>query len=747
MTVAAFEGTSPASGGVRGLLKILGRRKLLIGTPVLAALAIGWLLAETLPRRYTAEAVLAVDARKVQIVANEVVSRLPPDSAALRTELDIIASRMIAERVVDTLGLLADNGVRAEISQDTSPAALLGSTIRTAAARLLGPSGYNGWLATQTRPPLSRADVVDWLLGHTKVSNDNRSLTIFTAFTSADPQRAAWIANAIARTYLGEQISLKDAVTRKVAARLAGKLSEMRQEMSVAEAAVADFRRTSGLMEAKGLTVVGQQLSELNTQIAIARADRARAEGKLQTARAGGGASLTDVLSSPAIQELRAQLSRAEVRLAENARNLYMLRELQVTVGSLRALLAAETGRIVASFSSEAEAAAAKEASLTTSLQRLTVEYGKASSATVQLNQLLREAEITRTSYEGFLTRLKQAIEHQGLAVPDALLISEAQPPNSPVSPKPLPLLLLAGLCGLFVGGTITALRERLDDRVRDVGQVSALAGIPILGMLPHMHGFGRRRSRIGLLPPGSRRAIAVQWLRAALQAPHGAKRAQVIMVTSAMAAEGKTSLSVCLAREFVRGGESVLVIDADPYRARVATAFGVASRLRPCLPDQECDAGQDTFTRLVQVDALSGAHFMAVTSLGEFHRLIRSNALAEFLDVARRNYHTIILDTAPTLAGADAATLGRLADIRLFAIRCGWTRWSQMVAALTMLRLCGSPVDGIVVMGAERSELYYSRTDYASWTGSGKKILKPWVAMPEAGLRAARSIRPALRL
>ncbi len=676
------------------LIQTLVRRKLLVAAPAGLALAAGLLLTQVLPRRYTAEAVLAVDARKVQIAANEVVSRLAPESAALRTELDIISSRSLAEHTAEAMHLAGDRGVQAEVAGSRSLLTPFRTASQDAGRRLASLLGFPesrlpAWLAESPEPPVGLPEIVDWLVANTKASNDNRSVTIFVSFTSGDPARAAAIANALARGYLTQQVQQKNTTTTDAAARLSEKLTEVRQELATAEGAVASFRRASGLLEARGSTVAGQQLSELNTQIALARADRARAEAKLVATRGGG--SLQEVLGSQTIQELRAQLSRAEVRLAENARNTFLVPDLRTSVDQLRGQIAAETARINASVAREANAAAAKEASLTASLNKLLATYGEASAGTVQLNQLLRDAEVSRTSYESLLTRFKQASEHEGLAVPDALLISEAQPPGAPASPKVLPVLVISGLCGLLAGGLAALLRERWDDRIFDLGSLEASGGAPIFGVLPRSRAWdGRRES-----------GTAVQWLRTTVQNLPQTRQMQVILVTSATRGEGRSAFCKALACEFVRGGERVLVVESDPSRRCAEPVIAVPD------PAGGPHATQwNALTDMVRTDVKSSVHFVTFAASVNLGALVRSGALAGLMDAARQSYHTIILDAAPVMESADAALFARFADVRLFVVRYGQTRWGWMRSAIAALRLAGGAVDGIVVVGAQRNQV-----------------------------------------
>lgn len=677
------------------LLVAVARHKLLVGLPVVLALGVGAILCRTLPRQYSAEATVALDMRQLPTAANEVALRLPQDNAALRTELDIIGSRSLAEYVVDRLGLATDPGVLSEVAGDDGAGAWLG---RLADAAHLGPSWWTPFArqVAPEAPQVGSAEVVDWLLGRLKTTNDGRSFTMFVSVTSHDPQRAARIANAVAQGYLDEQTRRKEAVTRRAGDRMAEKLTEMRQSAADADAAVTAYRQVSGLLEANGQTAASQQLSELTTQLALARAERARIEGKLKSGRSSNTSALSDVLASQTVQELRVQLSRAELKVRENERDLLLAPDLRATVDILRKQLAAETARIVSSLGQDATAAQAREDSLRTSIQHLQSENSRTSSGQVRLNELLREADASRAVYQSFLARYKQTIEHAGLEVPDALLISTAQPPSVPVFPKPVPIMLIAGLAGILAGVGAAAAQERSDGRVRDLAQIDVIAGLPVLGVLPNLSRRYRRRR------PSPRLSMALQWLRVAALPAREPGKPRVVLVTSAVAGEGKTSLCAAFAYELARSGERVLVVDAAPGRFRLASVVGMWARGEPHLePDSE---GQRKHS---DVNLESGVHFIASSVLSNFQPALRSASFAELLDYSLDTYDVVFLDASSVESGAAPAALAELADVHLFVIRRGRTYWNQMLSALSLLRLGGSRVDGLVVVDADPRDLY----------------------------------------
>ena len=180
-----------------------------------------------------------------------------------------------------------------------------------------------------------------------------------------------------------------------------------------------------------------------------------------------------------------------------------------------------------------------------------------------------------------------------------------------------------------------------------------------------------------------------------------------MILVTSAQPGEGKTSFCTGLARSLARGRMRVLVIDADPYRSRVASAFGASAA-----PAFGPIVGQQVrLDDIVQTDAKSGAHFIAAPNHDDLQLLLHSGGFAKLLDEARQAYDIVIIDTPPVMTSADAAVIGRFADTCLLLVRWGRTSRDEITAAVGFLRLCRIGLDGIVMVGADSGSTAYSRS------------------------------------
>src|SRR5262249_27788189 len=174
-----------------------------------------------------------------------------------------------------------------------------------------------------------------------------------------------------------------------------------------------------------------------------------------QTARESGGETLPDTLASPMIQGLRRDLTQLNAQIAENQKysTFYKLSALEAQAAVVRKQMSQEMNRILASLAGEVQLARKKETDLAQSFQEMESQLGDAGRSGVRLMQLQREADANRSIYETFLARYKQAMEQETLAVPDARLISRAEPPEDPIYPNKLRYLLLGTFGGLAIGG------------------------------------------------------------------------------------------------------------------------------------------------------------------------------------------------------------------------------------------------------------------------------------------------------
>jgi len=401
----------------------------------------------------------------------------------------------------------------------------------------------------------------------------------------------------------------------------------------------------------------------------------------------------------------------------------YKLNVLDARAAVVRKQMSQEMNRILAVLAGEVQVARKKESELAQSFQQMETQLGEAAHSSVRLAQLQREADANRSIYETFLARYKQTLEQENLSAPDARLISRAEPPGAPNYPKKLQFLLLGAFGGLAVGGALAFLREGLDRRIRQASEVETVTGIPVFGLLPKVSRWRALQPQdYPVKNPHSRFCAALERIHIALRSPESSDRKQVILVTSAQPGDGKTSFCTGLARSLAKSQVRVLVIDADPYRSRVASAFG-ASIFPSFGPIVEQRA---RLVDLVQADTKSAAHFIAAPNRDDFQLLLSSGGFKTLLEEARRAYDVVIIDTPPVMTSADAAVIGRFADTCLLLVRWGRSSWDEMTAAVGFLRQCRIGLDGIVMVGVDTGSAKYNQLTSYHTAPSDNRIMRP---------------------
>ncbi|WP_162306117.1 polysaccharide biosynthesis tyrosine autokinase [Oleisolibacter albus] len=717
------------------ILRILSRQRVVILSVVASFVTLSLLLAFQLKPLYTAEAVLMLDIRKNQVVDVEsVLSGLPPDAAVVRSELDVLRSRQLASKVVDRLGLAADPEFNPVLPQAPSiwdwisPLAWIPASWRLALAGNPPPPGPD------VQADLIRAAIIDRVIAGLAADNDGRSYSIRLSFTASTAVKAMRIANGYAESYLTDQLEAKFEATKRANDWLSNRLAELRDQVRAAENAVQQYREANNLIQSRGATISAQQLSEINSQLVLARAERSQAEARLRAAQrvASGGDTIdsaVEVLASPLIQRLREQESQVRRREAElsnryGARHPTMI-NVRAELQDLRQKIAEEVRRIIQGLANEVEVAKAKESSLRAALDDLQGATGSNARAEVRLRELERESEAGRVLYENFLNRYKETSEQQDLQSADARLISPAVMPLGPSFPKKSMVLALGTAAGLALGLLAAFMLERLDRGFRGAEQVEGALALPVLAQVPALNERATKQKpeQYVLDKPLSSFSEALRSLRTALHYTNVDDPPKVIVITSTVPREGKSTLSLCFARATARAGSRVLLIDADFRRPRITkmAAVPAAATLSDML------AGSHEVNDAIQVDALSGAHLIAAApGTPNPQDLLASKQMERFVDQARALYDLIIIDTPPVLAVSDALAVSKVADALLYVVHWGSTAREMVATGIKQLRACNAPLAGVVLSQVDlRKHARYGYGDYGYYYGRYREYYK----------------------
>lgn len=638
------------------LLETVKRRKKLLIVPVVAGACISFAGYLTAPVSYVSESVLVLDMRRIQALPNEsAITPLPQDSPVLRSELDIISSRMMARKVIDILQ--AENVfVPTEFRSRT----VLSSAPDTASQER-GDRGVDAAARERQR--------IDLLLSRLRVNNDGRSYTIFISYRATDPVYAAKVANAFVTAYLDHQIDVQQSAARRVSEWLGEKLVTLRSNLEDAERAAEDFRQKSRLAGDPGqISFQAQRVAALNTEIVAATGAVSLAQARLRTAQSlklnNEAPALTEVLASPAIQSLRNELARVERQLDE-LRSNGALKSADIPVltaerEALKQQISAQVDEITKSLSNEIEIALQRRVGLEDALKTAEEELGEANQAQVKVAQLDRESNASRTVYESYLTRYKQLIEQDGIAVPEAQMISAAEPAMAKASPNLANWLLLGLGLGAMVSLLATAARETFD-KIRPAQTSSfALPGIPAATLLPLSH-----RLTVPLLvnrglDPTSAFGRAIKSVYDRLRVLTRGRDSLALSVVSLTENEGKTLLITALAQQFAASGVAVAVIDATNRHSRLSEAFGLPGN----------DYGIVSTDRQISGATLIHDHGSGIDIITPGEHLQEGDWLAELISQLRSDHKIILVDLPAVMVDKRTVLLSRATDTTLLVVQ-----------------------------------------------------------------------------
>ncbi len=700
-----------------GRILAVFRRHIAIFLGVAAAvLAVSVGLIVSQAPRYTAHASVLIDQQKQQVMKDDTFVTGNPDiSTVVDTESAVITSRAIAQRVVRDLHLEQDP----EFAPRGKPG-LLSSLWR--------------FVTLRSDPAPSDADrnlqiTIDAVKGGLDVERLGTTAMIDVAFTAKDPAKAAKIANAFANAYLQDTIDAKLGTVKKITGWLNDRLASLQKDAQKASTELEAYKAENKLTDVGGSeTLTQQELSQLDQQLQLARADLAADEARLATAksqlaRGSNGEDLGEALNSAVVQSLRTQRGLVSQKVADMQGRygnrhpdlLQAKRELAAIDGQIHE----EVQRIVSNLVSQVRVAQDRVSSLESSIARTRGVLVNNNLAGARASVMSLNAQSSATLYQAFLERMKQSAAVQGMEPPDARVVSPAMIPTGKSEPRIVLDLALGCVLALLLGIIAVAIAEAIDGGYASEDEVERGLGYPLIGVVPTLSAMLDRRnaadSPVDYVAEHPRSAFAESFraIRASLLHHRGAQ-AKVVALTSAVPGEGKTTTAICLARISAMAGSRTVLVDCDLVSHGVDTVLGI----KPKLGLVDVLQGRVRLDEVLQHDQKSGAQILPAGSYSDSAiDLLDSIAMEQVLLQLCDRFDFVILDTSPILLVSDARAIVRQADTVLMVTRWRKTPRRMAEACIKALALIETDVAGTVLARADHHTLaafryghYYER-------------------------------------
>ena len=599
-------------------------------------------------------------------------------------------------------------------------------------------------------PSLVRPPALGGFLGGLSVRRVPNTRLLDVTFEATDPSLAARIVNAHLNNYIEQNFRSKYEAATQASNWLTGQLNEMKIKVENAEDARLAYERENQIWTIDEKNDIStQKLGDLNKQLTEAEAERINKEAVYQLAQSGNYDSIAAVRDSLVIQDILKQQTTLTSQYAD-AVNQYgpkypKVMRIQAQIKDLDQLITREKVNIGNQVEADYRGARQRELLLQRALDQQKTETNATAEKLVQYNILKREAEANKQLYDGMLQKLKEAGISAGLRSSNIRIVDPALIPSWPSRPNKARNVMLSVLVGLIGGIGLALLREYLDNTVKTPDDIETLAHLPSLAVVPALSNSGGKRGgrfskllrspviaskegRAELIShnmPQSQMSEAFRALRTSLLLSQADHPPQVILMTSALPREGKTTAAVNLAVTLAQLGDKTLLVDADLRKPGINRALSLVDGKH---------AGLSSYLAGVSsLDLITVPH-PAITNLAAIPTgpippnpadLLSSRRLTELIAELRTRYKFVVIDSPPIMAATDAVILSVLVDGVLMVVRSGETPKEAFIRTRDLLASVKCHMLGVVLNAVDASspDYYYSYRYYPySYGGYGRE-------------------------
>lgn len=737
---------SPAAGhhrtvDLREMIRILRRRRVIAGAVVAGIVGLTGAFCLLTTPLYSAAATVLIDPHRSHVADTgdqpQQPSNFGTDDAMIESQVLLMQSPAVLDRVIDQLHLASDPEFMPKWHFWDPLFALF---------RQSRPS------TGQSPQQIAKLRTLEVLQKRLKVTREGATFVIIVAASSEHPIKAAKIANAVADSYFYEQVNSRTNTNRIAAGWLNDQLNALKARVQASDKAVEEFRAANNLITTQGQTVNDQQLTDLNNKLMEAHVATAEARSKFELVegivknRSDPG-TIDQALNSTVIGQLRTQYADIAKNVADLSSKFGpqhpQVLNAKAQLAATQRLINQEMQRILANTREAYQVAQSREQALKKNLDQLQSASSDLNKSQVHLRELQREADANRTLYESFLARYKQTTAQESLDLPDSRIVSRAEVPLNPSFPKTTLMLALALFVGAGLGAIAAFIADFLDRRVKSVSQAEfvtslpTLAAVPLVGTRELARRAYRGRNALGqydpqktimlpavMQPPLMRYALeeptslfaeAVRAVRLAVQRGTRSEPIKMVMVSSAVDGEGKTTLSVNLALSLAAIGMRTILVDGDLRNPELTRSL--CPRAQSGLI--EVAIGHAPLEDAVLIDRPTGLAILPspprrATFINEF---VFSDAMSNLLDHLRRRFDFVIVDSPPLVPLVDARALAEHADRIVLAIRWDATPQDVVAHAVESLAPAHDRLLGTVLTRVDMRRLrfydYYRSSSY----------------------------------
>ncbi len=702
--VEAYPNVSSDEITLQDLFRVLTRRRRIIALSVVSVLLVGILYCVLRARRYDAVADLAINPEgSNSLDMGEITANLGAGGLGfeekLGTQVRILKSKSLAWTVVEELRLDKD------------------ATLNMRNERFhLGPPACGASYQNTDKIPAECRDVIlDSFAKSLTVESIPRTQAVEITFRSTNPAVAREVVNHLASAYTRRVFMTRYDDTMKASDWLQGQLGQIKAAAEDAQARLSKFQRDTGIFGTdENDNLVLSKLDDLSKELTDAEADRILKEAQYRIALSGNPELMGTIVPDSVLPVLRGQEADLKNKLAqansEYGANYPAVVQLRNQLQQVDTSLHKETADIQERFRTSYQISADTEKQMRAAFDRQKQIAYNMSEGLDQYGILKREVEANNDLYNDLQKQLKEAGVLVSLRAATVDAIDLATLPTKTAEPK-IPLVLaLSLICGFGLGTGLAFAAENLDEIIRDPDEFDTLTTIPLFGVIPHMKPERRKQNdqealrlrdheeaAITVLQrPQSMEAEAFRALRTSLQLASAGTPPKVVLISSTLPGEGKTTVSLNLAAALSHQGKRVLLVDGDLRAGTLGTQMNISTNSG--LSAALAGAGDWRDSILIPPGVPNLSVLQAGKRPPNSAELLGSAQMKQFLDQWKVEYDHVIIDSPPILLVTDAVLISQWVDVVLLVSRIGITPRSAFRRATDVLRTANSEITGRIV-------------------------------------------------
>lgn len=688
------------------LNRIIGavrRRKWVITIGVAIAMLLTIFYVYRLPNMYRATAKIVIEGDTERTVPIEKVAQpVNPGALTNNTQAAILQSRILVEKALGRLGIsrlpIKENDINTTSHADIAL-------------------------------PSKELLITQFLKGLNVIPSE-QSYVVTLEYVSRDPEFAASALNKLIEVYLEDQRSEKNASTNNATRWLSNRVEDMRNKVVDSENKLEQVQRSSDSIYIDGKSLREGQLAQLSNELIAAQKTRSELQTKLQKFDAmlknpAKAEASQFVLESPFIRLLQSDEADLERRLVE-MRGRYKEAHPRVQMllnekAALQSKKREELERVRLAFQNDFELADLRVRNIAADIEELKLPLEDENDMEIGQRALNSEIDANKQLFNVLLSRYKETdVQDEVLLDADARFISRAFPPPAPFEPKRIPVLISMLFLSTIAAIGIAIIAEFTAVGYQNSRQLEFESGLHVATTIPEFLNNQKEINHLQVLDLTREPlyAEAVRNLRTALFDGADAPTPKVLLISSSLPEEGKSSTSLSLAAILQMGGRSVVLIDADMRRSQLAKSL----KTENAIGLGEYLTGKALVKDIIYKDKQSGIYFIPAGNVGK-HPLdaLEQPKLAALMAALKKQFDVVLVDSPPVMSVRDALLLTTHADAMLYMVRWEKTPRGAVLEGIKMLReQCGTKPMTLALSRVElKKQRYYSHTkdDYIYFT------------------------------